>query len=395
MQNYRWVREVFGSKELDAPFILDSDCAYFPALKEKLNFIYEKAMAVSAPEKICSTINEISEDLIRAIDFYYRGDIGDAQKTIIRRIRAIKKMPLAVSGINDSISFIGPWHRLEDYQKGRGNTKLFHARLSDKVVTYSKRDMQHIPFDKRDLMQPQRFSLSGLPCYYLASTSYCCWIEMDRPSESEFNVSAVRPTHPFKILNLGVSGSTLTAASELIESGKKLTVDADPDDIMLSLICLRVLAIATSFRVKRSADHVPFKSEYILSQLIMLAVKSLNLDGISYFSKRIFSDAKAFPVCVNLALFAPYDGQEKESSICHQLLISDPVNYAEYKQLGIPEFMIRRNLRLPRISLARQEVIYESTYFHSLDKDLQKSLDEELSRKKDRGKGYLNSVNSL
>lgn len=383
MGKYQWIRDVFTAKEFDAPFILEADSAYLPTLKEKLNKLNDSLLKNNAPEAVCAEIKNITDDMIRSIENYYRGDIGKAQDTIFHVIKKVTKMPLSVSQIENSISFIGPWHRFEDYRKQESFAKLFHARLSPKVVSYTRNDMMHIPFDKRDLMQPQRFSLSGLPCYYLASTSYCCWIEMDRPSESEFNVSAVRPKRPFKIFNLGVSGLTLATAADLFENDRCYTYHEDPDQTMLALACLRVLAIATSFRVKRYASYVPFKSEYILSQLIMLAVKRLNLAGIAYFSKRLNSDQDAFPICVNLALFAPYEGEDKESSICRDLEISEPVNYAEYKQVGIPQREVESERRyLPEVFLANKNVFYPRTYFHALDSYLQQSLEIELQQKK-------------
>ena len=376
MGKYKWIRDVFTANEFNAPFILESDSAYLPALKEKLDLINSSLRKSHAPDSVCAEIKDITTSLIRGMEYYYRGDIGKAQDTIYHMIKRVTKMPLAVSLIEDSISFIGPWHRFEDYQKEKSYARLFHARLSPKVVSYTRNDMMHIPFDKRDLMQPQRFSLSGLPCYYLASTSYCCWIEMDKPNESEFNVSAVKPKRPFRIFNLGVSGSTLETVSELIEEGRCYTYHGDPDQTMLPLACLRVLAIATSFRVKRSAVYAPFKSEYILSQLIMLAVKRLNLAGIAYFSKRLNSDSDAYPICVNLALFAPYEGEEKESSICNDLEISEPVNYAEYKQMRIPEQETEPEGRyIPGIILANKNIFYPHTYFYALDNYLQQRLD--------------------
>lgn len=52
--------------------------------------------------------------------------------------------------------------------KCRENSKLFH---------FSKDEMFHIPYEKRNLVGNQRFSLSGLPCLYLGGSSYICWEE--------------------------------------------------------------------------------------------------------------------------------------------------------------------------------------------------------------------------
>ena len=62
--------------------------------------------------------------------------------------------------------------------KCRENTKLFH---------FSKDEMFHIPYDKRNLVGNQRFSLSGLPCLYLGGSSYICWEELGRKDLSSTN----------------------------------------------------------------------------------------------------------------------------------------------------------------------------------------------------------------
>lgn len=62
--------------------------------------------------------------------------------------------------------------------------------------------MLHIPFNKRELIKTQRFSISGVPCLYLGTTSYVCWLEMNKPRDSEFNVSSYKIPGQLKILNL-------------------------------------------------------------------------------------------------------------------------------------------------------------------------------------------------
>lgn len=62
--------------------------------------------------------------------------------------------------------------------KCRENSKLFH---------FLKDEMFHIPYEKRNLVGNQRFSLSGLPCLYLGGSSYICWEELGRKDLSSTN----------------------------------------------------------------------------------------------------------------------------------------------------------------------------------------------------------------
>lgn len=58
--------------------------------------------------------------------------------------------------------------------------RLYKARESSSNYLYSKEDMFHIPYDKRNKIGNQRYSVSGMPCLYLASSSYVCWEELGR-----------------------------------------------------------------------------------------------------------------------------------------------------------------------------------------------------------------------
>ena len=64
--------------------------------------------------------------------------------------------------------------------KCRENAKLFH---------FTKDEMFHIPYDKRNLVGNQRYSLFGLPCLYLGGSSYICWEELGRKDFSTTNYS--------------------------------------------------------------------------------------------------------------------------------------------------------------------------------------------------------------
>ena len=89
-----------------------------------------------------------------------------------------------------------------------------------------------------------------------------------------------------------------------------------------------MLAIATSFRIKEEGRR--FKSEYIISQAVMMACKKIGLDGVAYFSTRV-SDVAFARCATNLALFVEYD--DMYSLLIKHMKIGNPTNYALYKQL--------------------------------------------------------------
>lgn len=90
--------------------------------------------------------------------------------------------------------------------------------------------------------------------------------------------------------------------------------------------------IATSYVIDEPDRK--FKSEYIVSQSIMLGCKELNLDGVVYFSKRVDTESLYYPA-INVALFTKYKKGKSYSEICKCIKMGDSYNYSMYKQLAI------------------------------------------------------------
>ena len=100
---------------------------------------------------ILSKIDETAKSIYQILSAFLRGNQQDAlQKTS----QMMKSMKLDKMGTGVPM------------YKCRENNKLFH---------FSKDEMFHIPYDKRNLIGNQRFSISGTPCLYIGGSSYICW----------------------------------------------------------------------------------------------------------------------------------------------------------------------------------------------------------------------------
>lgn len=132
---------------------------------------------------------------------------------------------------------------------------------------------------------------------------------------------------------------------------------------------LYMLTIATSYRIKESERIV--KSEYIVSQSIMMACKRLGYDGVAYFSKRGSDDIFAF-CAINLALFVDYE--EEYSKIIDHMKMDDAFNFGLYKQLH--GFITNKAFELysTRIGIVtnignyNRHYSYRETQFYDFDK---------------------------
>ena len=131
--------------------------------------------------------------------------------------------------------------------------------------------------------------------------------------------------------------------------------------------------IATSYTVEE--DNRTFRSEYIISQSIMLACKKRGYDGVAYFSKQADSEDFAL-VAINLALFAKYEKGKEYGEICKHMKVDDPLNYQLFRQLNNAATSSHYELRSTKTGLItningyRRQYSYKDTEFYRFDKHL-------------------------
>lgn len=205
-----------------------------------------------------------------------------------------------VSSLNTSYAFRGAAsHRdqmpsiIDVDDESQQNYPLSFFRCRKEKEIKSREELLHVPLTKRSLSSSNRFSLPGIPCLYLASTTFCCWNELGQPNE--MTAAAFRLNEKgedLKILNLVIS-------QRLIDG-----MDYDPFKPMPPLAFkMRVffpLIIATSISTLQQ-DTTGYKPEYTISHLIMRSLKKLGIDGVAYLSARI-DDEFQYPHGVNLAI---------------------------------------------------------------------------------------------
>lgn len=228
---------------------------------------------------------------------------------------------------------------------GEGNNRYLERLLEHDLTFYRARtdyfldykEMYHIPLDKRDLVGTERFSVPGIPCFYMGASIYDVWLEMGRPAYSDFNVSAIKLTESGKklqILNLTANPYLLLGVNSV--SGNVGEIENNVS-LVRSLLRIYPLVIATSIRNKTPRGK--FRSDYIISHLIMMSIKDLGIDGVAYLSKRIENNGEdyAMPQLVNIALPAFEESKinNKYGIICEKIEITRAANYEEFLSLEL------------------------------------------------------------
>lgn len=169
------------------PVKLENDYEYANHLDRMLNQYLEEVKQIPKFPKV--NIDNVQENinLIKeSLRCYYNAEIDKAKKNILKLLNKYENNKFIISDLNENYAFRGlaPFKELKvsgypyDIMNGT-ELSFFKARIGN--ANFSKKDMLHIPFNKRELIKTQRFSISGVPCLYLGTTSYVCWLEMNKP----------------------------------------------------------------------------------------------------------------------------------------------------------------------------------------------------------------------
>jgi hypothetical protein len=302
------------------PIIVEKDCDY----ENKLNVVLDEYLTC-INGKVDSDIYNNTEKNIslikEAINCYYNANVSKAKEAINDILKSYISNNFIVSSLDDSPALRGITRILPNSindKLAKAPLSFFKARTKNRK--YTREDFLHIPFNKRGLVATQRFSIAGVPCMYFGASSYVTWIELGKPIDSEFTISSYDIPNDIKILNLAITQGLVHGFLQ---------------QDLGSLIEFFPIVIATSFSV--SEDERNFKSEYIISQLIMQSLADFGIDGVAYISKRIEHSNPSiqtgnenFPCCVNLAIPMKNDNKEFYSKFANDIPLTNPINLKEF-----------------------------------------------------------------
>jgi hypothetical protein len=161
---------------------------------------------------------------------------------------------------------------------------LYRVRTRECGV-FSRHEMFHIPFDMRQRVRPQRYSITGFPSLYLGSSIYICWQEMGEPQLDQLNVVRVVPTRELRVLDFGYPPHRTAELAEGYLSTGPGYPNTPLKDWLVAQVLLWPVKMACSIR--RKHDKADFHPEYVVPHLVLQYVRQDRthaIDGIRYFS---------------------------------------------------------------------------------------------------------------
>jgi len=373
---HKWYENIDGC--FDLPIKKSKDCEYFSSLENEFLRYVEYIKNIDAPKDVVNEVNNICDNILSSIKLYYNTNIFRAQKKILELLRCYENNKFVFSDLNNSYAFRDEIPFLSDknienrkYIEDDSQKELnfYKARVSNNPTErFELKDMIHIPFDERGKIKPQRFSISGIPCIYFGVSSYVCWLELGKPSNEFFNVSSYKIDKNIKVLNLVFEWNTIRSMKVACSSSD---YEIDLSNLIIDLLKLWPLVCATSFKIDENNRF--FKSEYIVSQLVMLCLNELNLDGVAYLSKCTLNARDGYPICVNFAMPAKYDFSNS-CSIYKKIKMTKPVNFGEYCKLNAMDrnsskksYINSKHSYYRHILLASREIWYHTSVFGEFD----------------------------
>ena len=352
-----------GTKEnYRFPKMINKDSDYFEEVLKFMDILIDDLTSNGIDQTYVEIAREYKNLFQNVLTKYYEGKIVDAYNIIDDLIKEYKKNRIIFSKLSKSFSF--NYYVIEN--KKWDEFVFFRARTGNIENENKKNVLKHTPFDMISKIGSYRFSIPGQPCLYLGTTSYVCWLEMGKPSDKDFNAGCLLLNKDYEILNLA------TDLRVFFEALSFLKEESDKQMMFKSYLLSQV----TSFCIKE--EERKFKSEYIISQLITLACKSNDIEGISYISKRVSSNVFGHNICMNLALFIPYEHGTKYSHMMEtEMKIGLPVNYAYFDKLKraplnlpIEPFDYENSPYSTPIGDFENQNPYKETHFYDFDKYL-------------------------
>ena len=304
-------------------------------------------------------VDDVISHIQDAIHLERRGETWKAQQEIHEIIDNYCHERFFVNPMTSNFAFRGTaaFHdKDEDEMEPRQREALTFFRC--RTGKFQKReDLYPLPSNKLSFCSAQRYSLAGIPCLYLATTTYCCWMEIGRPEE--FSASSYKPTESGKklrILNLAFS------QRQMHNLGK----DSRAAYLLFPLV------MAVSVAVKNPRADANFRPEYTISHLVMRCLREFGIDGVAYCSSRI-DDVLGFPHTINLAI--PLFDLEK---IFSGFSVTDPGTFSPQKHLCkekrnasgssyLNKFYTKENTDFYSIACYGHRIDYQDTSFSDID----------------------------
>ncbi len=306
--------------------------------------------------KPSSSIKAMGDEVIEVIRLYLSGKVEEAYRRfseLLNRNRAyIDNLTLHIE--NEKEVF-------------------FRVRYSEKDIT-DKKDIFHIPFSLRHLVDTMRYSIAGVPCLYFGNTIYDCWLEMEKPELNKLYISKFKNIKEIKILDFAMTFHTLKKIPNI--------EDQHPEQYSRGTIksFLRLYPLILSCSFKKQNTNAKFNIEYIIPNMLLqwISNEKEHIDGIRYFSTKMKHE-RYDSIGIN-TVFPPKENKDSMEGFCPRLKntfkFTAPISWSMINTLPLKDIDTGQNNSVretEKILQSVDEVIdshYKMTKFYQVENNI-------------------------
>lgn len=274
---------------------------WFEGQKKTLN-----STELEAYERRVDKLNEVIIGLQSSLNEYYNGFPHKSYEIYKNTLDELTQLPIIpLTNINRDIP-------------------LFRIRIGNKEDIQERKNIFHVPFDKRTKISVQRYSIAGFPSLYLGNSIYTAWEELERPSLDEIFFAKFQLRFDTPFLNL---------STEYFYKD----IETLNDESLLDKVLLFPIFFVTSISVSNRQD--PFKPEYIFPQFTLRWCREqYKFKGIIYRSTRIHNRSKGIFYNVVMPVIFSCEDDKDEPSYCTDLAklvhLTKPINIASVNDVS-------------------------------------------------------------
>ena len=241
---------------------------------------------------------------------------------------------------------------------------LYRIRETEDDLRNQPLGLFHVPYNLRERIATQRYSIPGVPCLYLGGAIELCWNEIKRPDLKNLWVVRykVHDDRTLRFLNCAYRPALWGAC---IDSNAH---DERKDIIVANAVCWPLIAACSIIRRDPNSKFAP---EYVVPQMLTQWVMNYSdngerIDGIRYFSTKVLDYFGSIKSVVNYVFPAVKNNEDRDysSTLAEKFKITSPIRISDL--LRITQFInIENKLKKP-VEIKNECFAGDNVEFHSL-----------------------------
>lgn len=227
-----------------------------------------------------ASVRQFCSDIVESIELYANSDV----------VGAYLKFYGMMNELRDKL----PYTYVEDTSQN-----CYYRVLEDREGNrYDPVNMLHVPYKKRNLASPARYSIAGVICTYMSTAESVAWYEANLPQKfhlAEFTVSETS-FRKYKLLCLDLDPIKITRSFQnrirSFETGGSGSLDGLRDTLALYF---HVYPLIMACSITRKYSESSFTEEYLIPQMLMAWIRQDDtFVGVRYSTSSKYPDARRY-----------------------------------------------------------------------------------------------------